>query len=512
MKKVHDSTFLPEYRRATHSFGKLTQRKEKAMNIRLNAWGIALSAVGLAVVALGGPAKAQPQTKDEQIINSLYSKIQIAGGMDSATKGKVGTTTLIVLKPGRVLAFDAADADNDDVVKEEMAAMLNQLPAPAYFFEGKAQTLEDVWSAMLQFKEVPPRHAPEAEVKAAQAARDWLEAKAEPADPAAAGETNYERYMRYQAARDDAQWILQNETRSAKEAKTSLNPKFARDLTTANNFLTTRGNMNEVKAKLELFNQLSGKDPLVFWNDLRDDYTKFEKTNGPKKYHDIRTIPSIKTWKEAAGWTKITMDTSNSSDMSTATSVAGGASANGAYGVFSASGSGSFSKDTKTQTTTSDKTVVTLEVKRALIYRPWLNPVVFKLTSWKFGDAPLAKPYLTISSGVPIGTTVGRATSEVMPLLPTEILLARNLKIATGISNAQKDFLTSSMSAQAKASYGGMFSLNAHASSKTTTNNDKATVSNTGIEFPDIQIVGVYVDVLHKTPNPDPAMFAPAHK
>jgi hypothetical protein len=68
------------------------------------------------------------------------------------------------------------------------------------------------------------------------------------------------------------------------------------------------------------------------------------------------------------------------------------------------------------------------------------------------------------------------------------------------------------MEAQARASYGGMFSLNAHAKSKTTTNEHKATVSSTGIEFNDIQIVGVYVDVLQKSPNPDPAMFAPAHK
>lgn len=478
-------------------------------NFKQQALSMALVSLALA----GTSAQAQTSTADAQLFAVLYNKLQAVCRVDVATAGKVGTSTLILAQPGIALPLFNKEVDNDVDFKEEMAVTLNRLPAPSFFYSGLSDSVEKVWAAILDYKVSPTSTLSDADKQRKEGAEAFLNAvapkevikvsykdtnKPNGAPPivesfdSPEGETVLERYYRYKILFDEANdAYLANKTSSI--AKTNFDA--------ANNNLKLKGRKAEVEAKLELFNELTGKDPLNFWAKEQEVWKASEvKNNNGIPFHEVRTIPNAKTLKDDAGWTTVTVDTSTDKYSESMSKLNAGASVKGSYGLFRGAASGDYSKDSSMKAMSSSSMKITFQVKRALIYRPWLNSIVFKAGFWKInGDLDAAKAYMTISAGKGIdGTDHG---TEVMPLLPTEVLLARNVKIESKFTAEQISEITKAMSGKGAASF-GPFALTAHFSKNSKSYDRTASVSTGSISFNEPQIIGFYCDVLGKAPNP----------
>lgn len=457
----------------------------------------------LTLLAVGGHAQAQ--TNDAEVFGALYQKLQVAVGVDPKKAGQVNGSSLILFRPGRALDFAPEDADNDLVVKESLAAVANQLPAPSFYFEAGGNDLEKVWDAILKFKQSPNSSITDAQKATLEAAQKFLDEPAKAGDP----ETRLECYDRYNMMYDQAldNWLAEKaqavvEKRAAKTSIETASKIALRDWESP-----TKGNRKEVEAKIEAINENCGKDPLTFWNTLRSEWDNTFKLKGVNgtTFHEISTIPSIKAWKQNAGWTKIILDSSKENFSAAESSFSAGAKGKAQFGLLQIAASGDYSKDSKMEKASSKSVKIEVEVKRVMIYRPWLNAVVFRAGFWRFGSDPLATPWLNVSEGK--GITDGKTRgNELMPLLPTEFLLARNVKILADFSDSTVAAVKSGMSGQGSVGY-GPFALTAHAKSSKSSLDKTANVTKTEISFAEPQIIGVYVNVLGKVPNPDTSLF-----
>lgn len=92
-----------------------------------------------------------------------------------------------------------------------------------------------------------------------------------------------------------------------------------------------------------------------------------------------------------------------------------------------------------------------------------------------------------------------------MTVLPTAVILARDLQVAGSFSRPLVDQMNSRIAASASVGFGpfsiaGRFSIGDQAGSK------KGTVTTTGLSAPDVQLMAYVCGVLPASPNPDPSL------
>ena len=216
-------------------------------------------------------------------------------------------------------------------------------------------------------------------------------------------------------------------------------------------FEKTGKNLEEVWEVILRFGTLtahnpSQTEPRVSFNQLQEDWdnNKIEGLGG----HALRTLqlnPAFSEWEKEAGWTKVTL------------------------------------KDESYE--------MSFEVKRIEIYRPWLSVPVLTRTFWEFSSDPKTVPFLNLSSGLGITDSKPRP-GEVMPLLPMELLLGRNVSVSGKFSDTYLKTILSGKPVSC-----GPFSMGG--------GSEKVSVSEDKISFTSTQVLGVYAYVLEKLPNPE---------
>ena len=153
---------------------------------------------------------------------------------------------------------------------------------------------------------------------------------------------------------------------------------------------------------------------------------------------------------------------------------------------------------------------ITCEVKRVQIFRPWLNGIVFGAPWWSFTSDAMASPFLNLSEGVGITDGVPRknpsGVAELMPMIVTEFLLARNVKITAQIGAANAEAMRKSVTAGGSAGW-GPFAVSSSVTTTSGSENKSSEIGDNGISFTGIQIIGVICNIQPKVPNPDPLLF-----
>jgi hypothetical protein len=222
-------------------------------------------------------------------------------------------------------------------------------------------------------------------------------------------------------------------------------------------------------------------------------------------------------WEKGGGWSKVTLSSSDFESSDVKTSVTMKVSAAKLFGLFRIGGGGSVSKTTRDYNEQSSSYGITAEVKRVTIYRPWLNSIVFTGGFWGFGAPgeteaeilganPTVKNFLNISSGLGITDSTVRPT-ELMPLLPTELLLARNVVITAKFSTNFVNTMKQTIEGGGSIGFGPFTSGSVSASSSKDIELKKKSVSEGGLSFADTQVIGVYGAVMGQIPNPNPLIF-----
>lgn len=476
----------------------------------------------VALFAIAPSARAQDQDANAKVMDMIYAKLRIICGDNPKTSGKPSTSTLVLFRPGIAMDFNETDAKNEKYVKERISIAANRLPNASYFYEASLTSLEDVWMNILKFQKTAPSTITPAEQQKMKEAEDFLAEKVsveiEDPDDETATKTKkfrsrkscYDYFQKlsdaadvaYEADKDAANLLKKAPTRALLRAKERANSDFAD---------TKLGNRDRVQVAIATVAECTGRDPKSFWFKAEAEFSAMEFTglNG-KKFHEISTDPTYDIWSDKDGWTTITMDSSTSDYSSASKSFSASAGGRGGWGLFSISGGGSTSESQQSMQMANTKCNITCEVKRVQIFRPWLNGVVFGAPWWSFTSDAMAAPFLNLSEGLGITDGVPRKSAtgvtELMPLVPTEFLLARNVTIRGNIGMANAEAMQKATTAGGSVGW-GPFAVSSSVTTTSGSASGKSTFGVNGISFTGVQIIGVICAVQPKIPNPDPKLF-----
>ncbi|WP_395145284.1 hypothetical protein [Armatimonas sp.] len=480
-------------------------------------------AAALPLVALFAIApSARAQDTNARVMDMIYAKLRVICGDNPKTSGTPSTSTLVLLRPGIAMDFNETDAKNEKYVKERISITANRLPNASYFYETSLTSLEDVWESILKYHQTAPTTITPAEQQKMEEAEAFLAKKVsveiEDPDDETATKTKtfksrqscYDYFQKLSDAADKAYEIDKDAANLLKKAPTRA---LLREKEIANRaFADTKlGNRDRVQVAIQTVAECVGRDPKTFWfkADTEFKQMEFDGLNG-KKFHEISTDPTYDIWSNKEGWTKITMDSSTSDYSSASKSFSASVGGGGGWGLFSISGSGSTSESQQSMQMANTKCNITCEVKRVQIFRPWLNGIVFGAPWWNFNSDPMAAPFLNLSTGLGITDGVPRKSAtgatELMPLVPTEFLLARNVRITADIGMANAQAMQKSVTAGGSAGW-GPFAVSTSVTTSSSSASGKSDIGANGISFTGVQIIGVICSVQPKIPNPDPKLF-----
>lgn len=245
--------------------------------------------------------------------------------------------------------------------------------------------------------------------------------------------------------------------------------------------------------------------PRGHFQDLIDRYalhTKPSQTMGP--YQATYLDPPIHEWNsQYSGWAqfKKTFKYSELHKKSRHSSWSGSMGLN--FGLFkrvSAGASGSHVEEYEKSENTDIE--LKFEFMRVRVYRPWLVPDLFDYRYWtykkEFG-------YREISSGFNPGSTEPIGPRGIMPVLPTDLVVARNVSISAAFNERERKFIHDTIEGSI---YGGWGPFSSKGSYKTESSQEdvKALFDETTLQIANPQIIGFLGTLLPKSPNPDRAL------
>ncbi|WP_395143795.1 hypothetical protein [Armatimonas sp.] len=89
-----------------------------------------LPVIALLATASGAHAKqADPRTNDEKVMDAITQKLRVMVGEDATRRGKVGSTTLILYRPGLVITLSEEQKTNPMEIATYLNLVCNRLPA-----------------------------------------------------------------------------------------------------------------------------------------------------------------------------------------------------------------------------------------------------------------------------------------------------------------------------------------------------------------------------------------------
>ena len=141
-----------------------------------------------------------------------------------------------------------------------------------------------------------------------------------------------------------------------------------------------------------------------------------------------------------------------------------------------------------------------MELMRVTIDRPWMDETVFESQAWKF---LAGTPYYNklISSGANAPSGIAPPDSDVMPFLPTGLLLARRVSLSGGWTHDLQTTFHQHTSSGASVGW-GPFSFSGRYESDDASSYTEAHVAGNAITWDAPQIIGFFVQVLPKSPQP----------
>lgn len=167
--------------------------------------------------------------------------------------------------------------------------------------------------------------------------------------------------------------------------------------------------------------------------------------SGPGRFYPAYTFPNG-WWDPAApGWSALQIKSDYSYLKSETHTKKFSASAS-FLGLFSFGGSGGWSKEQRHEEQESKNISITMKVAVVDIVRPWLKTGWMKCHNWYLKGEPAG----TISSG----EVDRQKNSMLLPLIPVQLIVARDIELTGEWSQATKDFMSQQIKAGADFGYG----------------------------------------------------------
>ena len=424
------------------------------------------------------------------LINKMYSKLTKALTLDSNALVP-GHSYLVLANPGIFLhpGWDMSDPE----AQRQWAMLLNRAPAPGPLFQPATFDVDQMYHGIRANKELPLFSLTE------QQKAQLDEAKALLRDPDGEPTKTWVNYLKFKSEYDSAaiawQSALQDQTNGGKLAPTQLRVA----MNNAKKNWDVLGDRKRVENAIATINNLQGLDPNGWWAELDEIYENNVLSSGANSFPITGTYPAYESFFGDRGWTKFTFNQQDFQKQTKLTSTSAGGGVGVAYGLWLASGGADYSKTTSYSKSSTTDISISVELMRVVIDRPWFDPLVLRSRAWRWGINNLG----AISDGADPST--GATPHGDMPLLPTDLVLARNLEISGQFSSEEQRMVRTMLEVQASVGY-GPFSIKGHYGRSSSEESSHATMTGTTITNPDVQVIGWFCEVLPMVPNPDPAL------
>ncbi len=426
------------------------------------------------------------------IMKKLFTKIANAVGVGS-NDPLVGSSYLVLANPG--ILIDPKLDMNNQADYYRLSRVIDRVMTPTWIYRPTTERTVDVYNTILQYKEPPVIRPNAIQQKLLDDARRKLysdQAKGILSE-------QYARFKTKRRALATATTAVESYRRANPGA--SVPATLLTDLEEANDEYNLIGNRNEIIAALAVVDTYEHLDPNVWWGNLTTRFLSNTGTFNNTRYGLYDFYPTYQQWHTPpAGheWTKLTLtqkdleQTTNSSH----TSVSGGFGVD--FGLFSVGADYSNEQNRSYFKLDVSEFTVTMELTMVLVDRPWMDANVFRTDGWRWlASTPYAGRL--ISDGA--NPSAGQAPSGVMPFLPTALLLARNVSITGKWSADLKTTFDEKTSGGGSIGW-GPFSFGGRTNSANSNSYIKANAAGNTLSWNAPQILGFFVDVLPKSPNP----------
>ena len=245
---------------------------------------------------------------------------------------------------------------------------------------------------------------------------------------------------------------------------------------------------------------LRSVSPRQHFQNLKTRYDNHTGQAGAASYQSTYLSPPIHEWSsQYAGWAQFgkTFKYSELHNSSKHTSWSGSVGAN--FGLWHAGGSANGSTTEIYEASENIDIELKFEYLRVRILRPWLVSDVFSYRFWTYKKA---FGYRQVSEGYVPGSTSPLGPLGLMPVLPTDFVIARNVSVSAAFNEAERTFVQNTLSGSVSGGY-GPFSARGSYSTTTTKEDVTGSFDGTTLRIANPQIIGFLGVLLPRSPDPD---------
>lgn len=427
------------------------------------------------------------------LFKQLYSKIAEALSVGTPT-AVPGQNYLALCNPGILL--DPAMRIEREPGQHTWATLLDNVPNPNWVYTPTNQPISRIYEQILRGKELPKIELTRAQQEQLTAAQEVVMTREGEETP------KFKAYIRYQGNYQTALTGFMTAQTTAANSGESVRPELQTALNQARANWNTFGFKAQVEGAQATITNLLQLNPDTWWAQLENE---FENAKAGKNFEPSTTYPGYEWFNGQRGWTRFTFTQEDVTRQATSSSVEGGGGVKAGWGLWSVSAEASYREATRTSASDTTGIQISMDVMRATIMRPWLEPLVFRAHTWRLSKAsPLYGSVISKGTFIP-----GEAKAGAMPLLPTGILVARNVQIGAQFSHQDQTTVERALSASASVGW-GPFAIQGHYGQREESSLSHGSATGTTISNADPQILAFFCDVLPLCPSPDPSLPWPA--
>ena len=428
------------------------------------------------------------------LFKQLYSKLAevLSVGTPNAAPGQ---NYIALCNPGILLdpRLDVVRNVND---RRTWSTILDTVPEPNWVYTSTATGIASIYEQVLQGKELPSielTRAQQEQLRAAQAV--LIEERGEPT-------ARFNAYMRWEAPYQTALTAYANAQANSANDGRPVAPELLNRLNQARANWNTFGFKGAVENARATVANLEALNPNAWWEALRN---RFENAAAGIGFEPSATYPGYEWFNGEAGWTHFTFTQEDVVRQATASAVTAGGGVRAGWGLWSVSASADYRQGTRTSSSDTTGISISMDLMRATIMRPWIDPLVFRAHTWRWGEGATLHGQ-QISNGA---FTPGGEREGLMPLLPTGVIVARNVRIDAHFSHEDQTTIEEALKTEASVGW-GPFAISGHYNQERSSTVSHGNAEATGISNADPQILGFFCDVLPLCPSPDPSLPWPA--
>lgn len=436
------------------------------------------------------------QDPNTELMKKLYTKIAktVSVGSNDITTGE---TYLVLANPGILL--DPTLDYKTPAGRNRFARAIDKALVPSWIYGTRNYTVFDVYNRILQDHEAAQVIPTAEQKKQYKAACKVIFSDCDQDQPGTYSAT-YNRYRKALSAlvsvsKQAEDYKRQNQTEE-------LPPNLLVELINATDDLELIGNRVEIETAKAVINTFEHIDPNAWWGELLGKFQKNSETLNANRFGNLSLYPDYPVWLDMnRTWTNLSLTQSEIEQTTSNSHTHVGGGGGFSIGFWSVGADYENTENRQYYQFAGSNYAISMELMRVTLDRPWMDEGVFESHAWKWSEAS-EYDKRKISSGADATAGVTPPASDIMPFVPTGLLLARRVSLTANWSSDLKTSFDSHTSAGGSIGW-GPFSFGGRYDNSNAGTYHKARAAGNTISWDAPQILGFFVQVLPESPNPD---------